>query len=75
MPNVITPKASMNKKLLEGYDIQVFNRLGSELYHGTDGWDGTYKGAYVAAGTYFYVLRYKQGDKDMTLKHSVFVKY
>jgi gliding motility-associated-like protein len=83
LPNVITPKALTNNKLFPSYegqevkfDIQVFNRLGSELYRGTDGWDGTYRGELVASGTYFYVLRYTQPNgKVMEIKQSVFVKY
>ncbi|MDR2293279.1 MAG: gliding motility-associated C-terminal domain-containing protein [Prevotellaceae bacterium] len=56
--------------------MQVFNRLGSELYKGTGGWDGKYKGTLVASGTYFYVLRYTQPNgKILELKQSVFVKY
>jgi hypothetical protein len=78
LPNLITPKSpdGRNMKLLEGYDIQVFNRWGSELYRGTSGWDGRYKGTYVASGTYFYVLRYEQPNgKIITIKRNVFVRY
>jgi hypothetical protein len=78
LPNVITPKSpdGTNLKLLEGYDLQVFNRWGSELYRGTGGWDGTYKGTYVASGSYFYVLRYEQPNgKILHVKHNVFVRY
>jgi hypothetical protein len=78
LPNLITPKSpdGTNLKLLEGYDIQVFNRWGSELYSGRDGWNGMFKGKYVASGTYFYILRYIQPNgKILTFKRSVFVKY
>jgi hypothetical protein len=78
LPNLITPKSpdGKNLKLLEGYDLQVFNRWGSELYRGKEGWDGRYKGTYVASGTYFYVLRYEQPDgKILIFKRNVFVKY
>jgi hypothetical protein len=85
LPNVITPKELTNTKLLPPvnengqdvkYDIQVFSRWGSELYRGTEGWDGRYKGSYVASGTYYYVLRHVQPNgKVLTLKRNVFVKY
>jgi gliding motility-associated-like protein len=85
LPNVITPNEETNNVLLPPitdngqdikFDIQVFNRLGSELYKGSAGWDGKYKGTLVAAGTYFYVLRYTQPDgKVLVFKQSVFVKY
>jgi len=76
VPNVITPKEITNSRLLTGYDIQVFNRWGSELYRGTDGWDGTYKGTLVASGTYFYILRYTQPNgQPLLIKRSVFVRY
>jgi hypothetical protein len=76
LPNVITPNADTNRKLLSGYDLQVFNRWGSQLYRGNDGWDGRYKGIIVASGTYFYVVYVTQPDGTrLELKRSVFVKY
>jgi hypothetical protein len=76
LPNTITPKEDKNNKLLPGYDIHVFNRWGSQLYRGTDGWDGKYKGSFVASGTYLYVVNIPQPDgKILKLKNSVFVKY
>jgi uncharacterized protein YneR len=76
LPNLITPNENTNSRLLKGYDIQIFNRWGSQLYSGTDGWDGRYKGTLVVAGTYFYVVNVTQPDgKRLTLKRSVYVKY
>jgi hypothetical protein len=76
LPNIITPKEDKNNKLLTGYDIQVFNRWGSQLYRGKNGWDGKYKGSLVAAGTYLYVVSIPQPDgKLLRVKHSVYVKY
>ncbi|MDR1553143.1 MAG: gliding motility-associated C-terminal domain-containing protein [Prevotellaceae bacterium] len=76
VPNVITPNETTNNKLLRGYDIQVFNRWGSQLYKGKDGWDGRYKGTLVASGTYLYVVHITQPDgKILTIKRSVYVKY
>jgi gliding motility-associated-like protein len=75
LPNTITPKSGENNRLLNGYNLQVFNRWGSELYKGDEGWDGTYKGAYVASGTYFYVVKYEQDGKLIEVKNTVYVKY
>jgi hypothetical protein len=76
LPNVITPNEDTNRKLLEGYNLKVYNRWGSELYRGMDGWDGKYKGSLVASGTYMYVLHYEQPDgKKVDIKRTVYVKY
>jgi gliding motility-associated-like protein len=76
LPNLITPNENINNRLLKNYDIQVFNRWGSQLYRGKEGWDGKYKGTLVASGTYLYVVHLTLPDgKILTLKQSVFVKY
>lgn len=58
LPNAFIPEGNNpdNQIFLKGYDIKVFNRWGHLLYEGTEGWDGRYKGSYVASGTYFYVV-------------------
>ena len=38
-----------------GYDVKIFNRLGTLLYSGKNGWDGRYKNNYVQPGVYFYI--------------------
>ncbi|PLW98602.1 MAG: hypothetical protein C0591_04130, partial [Marinilabiliales bacterium] len=43
------------------YLFQIYNRWGQLIYQTTDpysGWDGTYKGTYVAQGTYIYKFQY-----------------
>jgi hypothetical protein len=76
LPNTITPNEPQNNILLAGYDIQVFNRWGSQLYKGKGGWDGKYKDTLVAAGTYLYVVKITQPNgKVLTLKRTVYVKY
>lgn len=43
----------------------VFNRWGNELFHWTDpaqGWDGKYRGKYVPAGPYYYLIEYTGTD-------------
>ena len=39
----------------------IFNRWGTELFQWTDpsqGWDGKYRGSYVPAGAYYYLIEY-----------------
>jgi hypothetical protein len=78
VPSVITPNdgPDANRRLLPGYDVQVFNRWGSELYRGTNGWDGRYRGSLVAQGTYLYILRFTQPNgQQLIVKRSVYVQY
>ncbi|MDR1348208.1 MAG: gliding motility-associated C-terminal domain-containing protein [Prevotellaceae bacterium] len=76
MPNIITPKETINNRLLRGHYIEVFNRFGAEIYRGDDGWDGTYRGSLVASATYLYILHIEQPDgTKTTVRKSVFVKY
>jgi gliding motility-associated-like protein len=75
LPNTITPQEATNKVLLRGFDIQVFDRWGSLIYSGNQGWDGTYKGALVASGTYYYVINLEINGNKQPIKHYVFVSY
>jgi len=36
------------------YKVQIFNRLGMQIYTGDSGWDGRYNGRLVAPDVYFY---------------------
>ena len=49
----------------------VFNRWGNELFHWTDitqGWDGMYRGKYVPAGAYYYLIEYTGTDGKKRVK-------
>ncbi|MFO7868834.1 MAG: PKD domain-containing protein [Bacteroidales bacterium] len=64
LPNVFTPNNDgINDIYLEDMEIelQIVNRWGQELYSGTNGWDGTYNGEKVSAGTYFYIITLPDG--------------
>lgn len=76
LPNVITPdNDGYNDRLLDGFDIEVFNRWGSRIYSGTNGWDGRYNGQYVATGTYYYIIHMKYPDGTTEdIKYHVLVK-
>ena len=49
----------------------IFNRWGTELFHWSDpsqGWDGKYRGAYVPAGAYYYLIEYTGTDGKKRVK-------
>ncbi|MDR1102967.1 MAG: gliding motility-associated C-terminal domain-containing protein [Tannerella sp.] len=73
VPNAFTPQGSpgVNDVFKVAYKSVVrfrgwiFNRWGAELFSWTDpsqGWDGRYRGKYVPAGAYFYVIEYTGTD-------------
>ena len=73
VPNAFTPVGSpgINDEFKVAYQSVVsfkgwiFNRWGSELFYWNDparGWDGKYRGKYVPAGPYFYVIEYTGTD-------------
>ena len=76
LPNVLTPNNDgWNDRLLEGYELKVYNRWGNLLYSGKEGWDGRYKNQLVTAGTYFYVVRVRfENGRSAEYKRSVTVK-
>ena len=73
IPNVFTPEGSpgvndefrvIYKSILR-FRAWIFNRWGTELFQWTDpakGWDGKYRGSYVPAGAYYYVIEYTGTD-------------
>ncbi|MDE5641875.1 MAG: gliding motility-associated C-terminal domain-containing protein [Muribaculaceae bacterium] len=72
-PNAFTPSTSpgvndewrVSYKSLIDFDCHIFNKWGTELFSTTDpsvGWDGKYRGKYVPAGTYYYVIRAEGSD-------------
>lgn len=72
-PNAFTPNNDgVNDVFLKNYDLVIMNRWGQELYKGIDGWDGTYHGTKVSAGTYFYIVTLKNiTDRDTQIKGTV----
>ena len=72
-PNAFSPQASpgvndewkVSYKSIISFECHIFNRWGTELFSFTDpsvGWDGKYKGKYVPAGTYYYVIKARGSD-------------
>jgi len=59
VPNAFIPSSIdvSNNIFMKNVDLQILNRWGEEIYKGTEGWDGKYKGQNVSPGTYFYVIK------------------
>lgn len=68
-PNLFVPNTMYQDgeyRFMEGYDLQIFDRVGTLIYEGSDGWDGTYKGSPATEDTYFYALTYYiNGEKQI----------
>lgn len=63
LPNVITCNGDgKNDILLPGYELTIFNRLGSLIFEGNQGWDGKFRGEPVSSGTYFYKVKIRMSD-------------
>ena len=73
IPNVFTPEGSpgvndefrVTYKSILRFKASIINRWGTVLYQWTDpskGWDGKYRGQYVPAGPYFYIIEYTGTD-------------
>lgn len=74
VPNTFTPNGDgyndrWEIKYLDTYPnctIEVYNRLGEKLYSSVGyavPWDGTYQGAALPTGTYYYIINPKNGRK------------
>lgn len=72
-PNAFSPGSSegvndewkVSYKSIVSFDCHIFNRWGQEITSFTnpaDGWDGKYKGKFVPAGVYYYVIQAKGAD-------------
>jgi len=72
IPNAFAPEGAqgsnmfrVNYKSILRFRATVMNRWGQVLYQWTDpsgGWDGKYRGQYVPAGAYYYVIEYTGTD-------------
>ena len=66
IPNVFTPNGDgINDRFLENMpevELIILNRWGQQVYKGFDGWDGTFNGQEMSAGTYYYLITLPNGD-------------
>ncbi|MDD3878090.1 MAG: gliding motility-associated C-terminal domain-containing protein, partial [Bacteroidales bacterium] len=74
IPNAFIPHNAdgANDIFMPHVELTIFNRWGQVLYQGQEGWDGTYKGKRVSAGTYFYLITFNNNlNSDFHIKGSV----
>jgi gliding motility-associated-like protein len=83
IPNAFSPGCTpgindifkVRYKSIVKFQGRIYNRWGIELFHWADpsqGWDGMYKGKYVPAGAYHYLIEYTGTDgKKRTKKGDV----
>ena len=68
--NAFTPDGDgINDRFGSGRDMRIFDRWGLQLYIGSDGWDGTFNGKGVPAGTYYFIIQQPDpsgGFKEIT---------
>ncbi len=73
IPNAFSPEASpgvndewkVSYKSLTSFECHIFNRWGTCLYSSkepSEGWDGKYRGKFVPAGVYYYVIKATGAD-------------
>ncbi len=56
--NSFTPNSDgINDIFMQGVNLTIINRWGQILYQGYEGWDGTFEGADVSQGTYFFIVK------------------
>ena len=56
-PNIFTPNGDgVNDVFLADYDLKVYDRQGTLMFEGTEGWDGTHNGVEANAGVYLYTV-------------------
>jgi gliding motility-associated-like protein len=49
---------------MRGYGVEIYNRYMQKVFEGSDGWNGTYRGAPADPGTYYYRLFKKSGKVE-----------
>lgn len=73
IPNAFSPQSSpgvndewkVSYKSLTSFECHIFNSWGNSLFSTTDpaqGWDGKYRGKFVPAGVYYYVIKATGAD-------------
>ena len=64
VPNVFSPNGDgINDIFMTGFDLEVIDRNGMQIYKGNSGWDGRYKGDPADPDTYFYMIYYNDSKE------------
>ncbi len=63
-PTAFTPNGDgYNDEFMPGNRVRIFDRNGTLIFEGPDGWDGKYKGQYVQPAVYFYIVTFADGTE------------
>jgi gliding motility-associated-like protein len=65
----------VNQSDFESIHLQVYNRWGALIYagfNGNHGWDGKYKGAKQAIGSYIFILNLKSKEQETSQEFGTF---
>ncbi len=64
IPTAFTPNGDgFNDIFMEGKPVKIFDRNGTLLFEGNDGWDGKYKGNTMRPAVYFYIVTFPDGTE------------
>ncbi len=64
VPTAFTPNGDgYNDIFMEGRPVKIFDRNGTLLFEGNDGWDGKYKGTTMRPAVYFYIVTFPDGTE------------
>ena len=63
VPQIFSPNGDgINDIFMPGYHVSIYDRAGTLIFEGNDGWNGEHNGRQVAEDTYFYLIRYTDDD-------------
>ena len=63
-PTAFIPNNSgQNDIFMEGKSVKIFDRNGTLLHKGNNGWDGKYKGTIMRPAVYFYIVTFPDGSE------------
>jgi len=62
IPTIFTPNDDgYNDVFMEGQMVEIFDRNGTLVFKGYNGWDGRYRGQYVRPAVYYYMVIFTDG--------------
>jgi gliding motility-associated-like protein len=65
IPNVFTPNGDgINDLFMKGFQVEIIDRNGLQIFKGNNGWDGRHKGEPADPDTYFYLVTYRNYNEE-----------